>query len=154
MYTQTMSNVRLSGSVRNVQTQRCVAGSCAAARAISSTRRARGASSLGRTLGRTNQREEQSQETPVAPADAASAHANIIVTMSTDGDNHSTAIPQFGSWILHIDVSAQRQGWQAAGWAGGVRRRCDVLAGSSISFVGFRLPRRGRAAMMGQQKGR
>ena len=110
-----MSNVRLSGSVRNVQTRRCVAGSCAAVRAISLTRRARGASSLGRTLGRTNQRDERSQKTPVAPVDAATVHASIIVTMSTDGDNHSMAILQFGSWILHIDVSAQRQGRQVAG---------------------------------------
>ena len=110
MHTQTMSNVRLSGSVKNVQTRRCVAGSCAAARAISLTRGARGASSLGRTLRRTNQRDERSQETPIAPVDAATAHANIIVTMSTDGGNHSTAIPEFGSWILYVDVSAQRQG--------------------------------------------
>ena len=81
-----MSNLRLSGRVRNVQTRRCVAGSCAAAQAISLTRRARGGSSLGRTLGRTNQRDERSQETPVAPVDAATAQANIIVTMSTDSD--------------------------------------------------------------------
>ena len=58
-------------------TRPCVAGSSAAA---SMTRSARGANGLGRILQRTNQWDVRSQETAVAPVDAATAYANKTVT--------------------------------------------------------------------------
>ena len=118
-----MSNIRLSGSVRNVQARWCVAGSCAAARAISLTRRACGASSLGRTLGRTKQWVERSKETLLAPVDAATAHANKIVTMSTDGDNHSSA---------HVDLGCHPYTYFTCGVSFARVKR-------SLSIVNFKL---------------